>query len=139
MKPRVTVLTLGVDDLDRSLHFYRDGLGLRTDGIIGNEFEFGAVAFFQLQSGLQLALWPRRVFRMIGARGFSCLDGGDVGHNVSSKDEVDVVMEEASRPAQRRKTRAETLLRRLRRILSGPDRHLWEVVWNPQLCPPIDA
>jgi len=48
MKPRITVITLGVDDLDRSLHFYRDGLGLKTEGIIGTEFEYGAVAFFNL-------------------------------------------------------------------------------------------
>ena len=59
MKPRVTVLTIGVDDLDRALRFYRDGLGLPTDGIVGEEFEAGAVAFFSLQPGLQLALWPR--------------------------------------------------------------------------------
>ncbi len=49
MKPRVSVLTIGVDDLDRALRFYQDGLGLRTDGIVGEEFEFGAVAFFSLQ------------------------------------------------------------------------------------------
>ncbi len=46
MKPRITVLTIGVDDLDRALRFYRDGLGLITEGVIGEEFEFGAVAFF---------------------------------------------------------------------------------------------
>jgi hypothetical protein len=45
MKPRIKVITLGVDDLDRSLAFYRDGLGLPTDGIIGTEFEDGAVVF----------------------------------------------------------------------------------------------
>ncbi|MBB6082480.1 VOC family protein, partial [Castellaniella defragrans] len=59
MKPRVTVITLGVDDLERSLRFYRDGLGLATEGIIGEEFEDGAVAFFDLQPGLKLAVWPR--------------------------------------------------------------------------------
>src|SRR6266571_6706850 len=59
MKPRVTVITLGVDDLDTSLAFYRDGLGLRTEGIIGAEFGYGAVAFFDLQPGLKLAFWPR--------------------------------------------------------------------------------
>lgn len=59
MKARVTVITLGVDDLDRALAFYRDGLGLRTDGIVGEAFEHGAVAFFDLQPGLKLALWPR--------------------------------------------------------------------------------
>ena len=59
MKPRITLLTLGVDDLERAVTFYRDGLGLSTKGIVGGEFENGAVAFFELQSGLQLALWPR--------------------------------------------------------------------------------
>jgi uncharacterized protein len=56
MKPRITVLTLGVDDLDVAVSFYRDGLGLRTEGIVGTEFEHGAVAFFDLQPGLRLAL-----------------------------------------------------------------------------------
>jgi uncharacterized protein len=45
MKPRITLLTLGVDDLEKSLAFYRDGLGLPTEGIVGKEFEHGAVAF----------------------------------------------------------------------------------------------
>lgn len=56
MKPRITVITLGVDNLEKSLHFYRDGLGLHTEGIIGEEFEHGAVAFFDLQGGLKLAI-----------------------------------------------------------------------------------
>ena len=60
MKPRITVITVGVDDLERSLRFYRDGLGLSTEGIIGKEFEYGAVVFIQLQSGVRLALWPRK-------------------------------------------------------------------------------
>jgi uncharacterized protein len=59
MKPRVTVITLGVDDLEKSLAFYRDGLGPQTPGIVGKEFEYGAVAFFNLQPGLKLALWER--------------------------------------------------------------------------------
>src|SRR5436309_8541055 len=59
MKPRITIITLGVDDLDKSLTFYRDGLGLPTQGIIGKEFEHGAVVFFDLQNGVKLALWPR--------------------------------------------------------------------------------
>jgi len=59
MKPRITILTLGVDDLKKSLKFYRDGLGLETQGIVGEEFENGAVIFFDLDSGMKLALWPR--------------------------------------------------------------------------------
>jgi catechol 2,3-dioxygenase-like lactoylglutathione lyase family enzyme len=67
MTPRVTLITLGVDDLDRSLAFYRDGLGLLTKGIVGTEFEHGAVAFFDLQPGLQLALWRPPTWRTIPA------------------------------------------------------------------------
>jgi len=48
MKPRISLITLGVDDLEASLRFYRDGLGLETQGIIGTNFEYGAVAFFDL-------------------------------------------------------------------------------------------
>ena len=59
MKPRITVITLGVDDLERSLRFYRDGLGLETAGIVGEKFEHGAVVFFELAGGVRLALWPR--------------------------------------------------------------------------------
>ena len=58
MKPRVSVLTLCIDDLERAVRFYR-ALGLDTPGVIGQEFEHGAVAFFDLQPGLKLALWPR--------------------------------------------------------------------------------
>lgn len=59
MQPRITVITVGVDDLGRSLRFYRDGLGFKTDGIVGEKFDNGAVAFIDLQPGLRLALWPR--------------------------------------------------------------------------------
>ena len=41
MKPRIKVLTLAINDLDRSLAFYRDGMGLPTEGVIGQEFETG--------------------------------------------------------------------------------------------------
>src|SRR5690606_33755892 len=59
MVPRISVLTLGVDDLHRSVAFYRDGLGLPTEGIVGTEFEHGAVAFFDLQPQMKLAVWAR--------------------------------------------------------------------------------
>src|SRR5919198_3029338 len=65
MEPRVNVITLAVDDLDRSLAFYRDGLGLDTPGVIGSEHvgdddnPAGAVVMFDLGGGLTLALYPR--------------------------------------------------------------------------------
>ena len=60
MKPRLNVITLGVDDMERALAFYRDVMGLATKGIVGTEFEDGAVVFFDMNDDLILALYPRR-------------------------------------------------------------------------------
>jgi uncharacterized protein len=94
MKPRITLLTVGVDDLERAVRFYRDGLGLKTQGIVGAEFEYGAVAFFDLQTGLKLALWPRKsIARDTGvALGSPNPTDFTIGHNVSSRADVDAVM-----------------------------------------------
>jgi catechol 2,3-dioxygenase-like lactoylglutathione lyase family enzyme len=135
MKPRITVMTIGVDDLERSLQFYRDGLGLKTAGIIGKEFEHGAVAFFDLQSGLKLAIWPREsIAHDTGlAQGSPNPTEFTLGHNVSSKAEVDAVMEQAkSAGAVIVKAAQDTFWGGYAGYFQDPDRHLWEVVWNPQ-------
>ncbi|MGH8846305.1 MAG: VOC family protein, partial [Polaromonas sp.] len=97
MTPRITVITICVDDLEKSLRFYRDGLGLPTQGIIGTEFEHGAVAFFDLQAGLKLAIWPRQSLSHDSGipLGRSSATEFTLGHNVASKTEVDAVMEQA--------------------------------------------
>ena len=85
MKARISVITLGVDNLEASLEFYRDGLGLPTEGIIGREFEHGAVAFFDLQSGLKLAVFERANIAHdagIGLTGRSPTEF-TIGHNVT--------------------------------------------------------
>ena len=99
MKPRLTVITLGVDDLERALAFYRDGLGLHTDGIVGKEFDHGAVVFFDLQAGLKLALWPRQSLAHDSGLPRSRLAAPAVslGHNVGSRIEADAVMAQAAR------------------------------------------
>jgi hypothetical protein len=138
VKPRIGVVTIGVDDLDRSVRFYRDGLGLSTDGIVGEEFEFGAVAFFDLQSGLRLALWPRKSISRDSGIALSAPSATDVtiGHNVSSKDDVDVVIEQARRAgATIVKGAQETFYGGYAGYFLDPDQHLWEVVWNPDLVP----
>lgn len=135
MKPRITVITLGVDDLERSLHFYRDGLGFQTEGIIGKEFEYGAVIFIQLESGLRLALWPRKsISHDTGiAVGPASATELTLGHNVSSAAEVDLVMSLAkSAGAQIVKSAHETFWGGYSGYFQDPDGHLWEVVWNPQ-------
>ena len=135
MKPRITLITLGVDDLERSVRFYRDGLKLETEGIVGAEFEYGAVAFFDLQRGLRLALWPRKSIARdtgIAAGGASPTDF-TIGHNVSSKGEVDGVMNQAKTAgAVIVKAAHDTFWGGYAGYFQDPDGHLWEVAWNPQ-------
>lgn len=141
MKPRLTVITLGVDDLDRAVRFYRDGLGLPTEGIIGQEFEHGAVAFFDLQGGLKLALWPRTSLSHDTSLPLAPRASTEftLGHNVSSREEVDVVMAEARRAgATEVRPAQETFWGGYAGYFQDPDGHLWEVVWNPQLLPQDD-
>lgn len=134
MKPKVSVLTLGVNDLERSVDFYQNGLGWPTDGIIGKEFDYGAVAFFDLQSGLKLALWPRTSISRdtgIGPESPSPLEL-TLGHNVGSKDEVDQVMVQAENAgAKIVKKPQDTFYGGYAGYFQDPDGHLWEVVWNP--------
>src|ERR1700693_6392619 len=135
MKARITVITLGRDDLERSLRFYRDGFGLKTEGIIGKEFEHGAVAFFDLQAGLKLVIWPRKSLAHDSglAPGKPSATEFSIGHNVSSKAEVDVVMEQAKRAgAIIVKPARDTFWGGYAGYFQDPDQHLWEVVWNPQ-------
>lgn len=135
MKPRITVITIGVEDLEASLRFYRDGLGFASEGIVGKEFEYGAVAFIQLQSGLRLALWPRKSIAHDTGLAAGPGDPTDMtlGHNVSSRAEVDAVMEKAALAgANLVKPAHDTFWGGYSGYFQDPDGHLWEVVWNPQ-------
>jgi catechol 2,3-dioxygenase-like lactoylglutathione lyase family enzyme len=136
MQPRITFITLGVDDLQRAVAFYRDGLGLATKGIVGSEFENGAVAFFDLQAGLKLALWPRRSLaadcglpvQPASATEFS------LAHNVASEADVNALMEQAGRAgATIVKTARPTFYGGFAGYFQDPDGHLWEVAYNPGL------
>ena len=139
MKPRISLITIGVDDLEKSLHFYRDGLGLPTKGIVGTEFENGAVAFFDLEANLKLAIWPRNSLAkdtglpldQRSATEFS------IGHNVASKTEVDAVMQRAANArATIVKKAHDTFWGGYAGYFQDPDGHLWEVAWNPQWSNP---
>lgn len=135
MKPRVTLITLCVDDLERSFRFYRDGLGLKSEGIIGKEFEHGAVAFFELQPGLKLAVWPRKSLAHDSGLPLGAPSATEfsLGHNVGSKTEVDAVMAQAKAAgAYIVKSAQETFWGGYAGYFQDPDQHLWEVAWNPQ-------
>jgi catechol 2,3-dioxygenase-like lactoylglutathione lyase family enzyme len=137
MKPRITVLTIGVDDLERSLAFY-SRLGLPTKGIVGREFEHGAVAFFDREGGLKLAVWPRASLAHdtglpVSPRSATELS---IGHNVRSEQEVDAVMREAEQAgASIVKPARKTFWGGYAGVFADPDGHLWEVVYNPALIP----
>jgi catechol 2,3-dioxygenase-like lactoylglutathione lyase family enzyme len=136
MKPHITVITLGVDDLERAVAFYRDGLGLSTKGIIGAEFEHGAVAFFDLQPGLKLAIWPRdSIANDVGIpRDPPSPTDFTLGRNVGSREEVDAVMDQARQAgATILKEASETFWGGYSGYFQDPDRHVWEIVWNPDL------
>jgi catechol 2,3-dioxygenase-like lactoylglutathione lyase family enzyme len=134
VKPRITVLTIGVDDLDRAVRFYRDGLGLPTKGIVGAEFEHGAVAFFELQDGLRLATWPRDSLAQDSGLPKSPPSATEfsLGHNVASEQEVDAVMAQAANAGARIvKPAHKTFWGGYAGYFQDPDGHLWEVVFNP--------
>jgi catechol 2,3-dioxygenase-like lactoylglutathione lyase family enzyme len=138
MQPAVSIITLGVRDLERALRFYRDGLGWPTDGIVGTEFEGGAVVFFHLNNGLILALWPQQELAR-DAHLPAVPSGGptfSLAHNVRSKDEVDRILAQAQAagamipdPARDRFWGGYS------GYFQDPDGHLWDIAWNPELLP----
>jgi catechol 2,3-dioxygenase-like lactoylglutathione lyase family enzyme len=138
MRPRLTLITLGVDDLERAVRFYRDGLGWRTKGIVGTEFEHGAVAFFDLSGGLKLALFPRQHLAHDSGLPVSPPATTDVAmaHNVTTCEEVDTVMAEAEKAGARVVKRpVETFYGGYAGYFQDTEGHLWEVAWNPEILP----
>jgi hypothetical protein len=142
MRPRIHVITLGVDDLDRALAFYRDGLGLESPGVIGTEFvgddttPAGAVAMFELHGGLILALYPRTELAKDANVPLGPVQSGafSIGHAVASREQVDALLAQAEAAGA---TLTDQPHDRPWGIYSGffldLDGHLWEIVWNPQL------
>ena len=138
MKPRITLITLGVDDLERAMRFYRDGMGWPTKGIIGTEFEHGAVAFFDLQPGLKLALWAQK--NIAHDTGLPATPRAPtsftVAQNVRGKPEVDQVMAQArAAGATIVKEAQDTFYGGYAGYFQDLDGHLWEIAFNPAMLP----
>jgi catechol 2,3-dioxygenase-like lactoylglutathione lyase family enzyme len=135
MRPRIKVITLGVSDLEKSLAFYRDGLGLPTQGIIGTEFADGAVVFFNLNDDLILALYPKAAL----AKDAKVVEGPtspaqfSLGHIVKSKQEVDALMKQAEKAGAKVNDPAhDRFWGGYSGYFQDLDGHLWEIAWNPQ-------
>jgi catechol 2,3-dioxygenase-like lactoylglutathione lyase family enzyme len=143
MEPRIDIITLAVADLERSLAFYRHGLGLESRGVIGTEFvgdelePDGAVVMFELQGGMLLCLYPRTELAKDAKVSLASPSSGEfsIGHAVSSKADVDAVLAQAVAAGATLTDRPHD---RPWGIYSGyfrdPDGHLWEVLWNPRLA-----
>ena len=129
MKPHITLITLGVLDLDRAIEFYEKGLGLpRKDGPEG-------IAFFET-TGTMLSLYPRAQLAediTVPPEG-SGFQGFALAHNVASPEDVDRTLEEAV-------TAGAELVKAGQKVFWGgysgyfkdPDGFYWEVAHNPFL------
>jgi catechol 2,3-dioxygenase-like lactoylglutathione lyase family enzyme len=145
MDARIDLITLACSDLDRAVAFYRHGLGLDSEGVIGTEFAgdeltpAGATAVFTLRGGLMLALYPRTELAKDAGIEFGQPKTGEfsIGHVVASRAEVDAVLAQAQAAGATLTDRPHD---RPWGIYSGyfrdPDGHLWEVIWNPRLGVP---
>lgn len=141
MQPQVHVVTLAVENLERSLGFYRDGLGLQTRGIVGTEFSgddvspAGAVVMFELNGGLMLALYPRTELAKDARVPFAAAKSGEfsIGQIVATREEVDALLAQAKAAGAMVTDEAHE---RPWGIYSGYfrdlDGHLWEIIWSPR-------
>jgi catechol 2,3-dioxygenase-like lactoylglutathione lyase family enzyme len=138
MRSRLGIITLGVENLQASLKFYRDGLGLKSKGIIGEQWEHGAIVLFELEGGMALSLFPRADLALDAKieKGPPSATEFSIGHNVASEAEVDRIMKLAEKAGARITVPPE---KKFWGGYSGyfqdPDGHLWEILYNPDFLP----
>jgi uncharacterized protein len=139
VEPRVDVITLAVDDLERALRFYRDGLGFESRGVVGTQWTDeesganGAIVVFKLESGLLLSLYPRTDLAKDAAIPAGPARPGEfsLGQLVQSRAEVDELIEKAEAAGAgvtAPRDRPWGIYSGYFRDLDG---HLWEIIWNP--------
>ena len=129
MDARLSIITLGVQDLERAVRFYRDGLGLpKREGPEG-------IAFFET-AGTWLALYPWDALAEdagvplegSGFRGFT------IAHNVPTREAVDQLLADAEQAGARLlKPAQDADWGGYSGCFADPDGFVWEVAWNPHL------
>ncbi len=129
MEPRISIITLGVADLERSFHFYRDGLKLPTTRSPEN-----GIVFFQT-NGIALALYPYQdLADDIGPdwnQPRSKFSGITLAHNVRNRGEVDEILATAEAAgAKIVKPAVDTFWGGYSGYFTDPDGYLWEVAWG---------
>jgi hypothetical protein len=144
MQPRIHVVTLAVDDLERALAFYREGLGLDSPGVVGTEFvgddvnPGGAAAMFELEGGLILSLFGRSDLAKDAGIPLGPPAAGEfsLGHLVPSRESVDALLARAvAAGAEATGAPHDRPWGIYSAYLRDPDGHLWEIIWNPALDP----
>ncbi len=139
MEPRVDVITLAVEDLERALRFYRDGLGFESSGVVGTQWTDeesganGAIAVFKFQSGLLLSLYPRSDLAKDAAIPAGPARPGEfsLGQLVQSRAEVDELIEKAEAAGAAVTTPRDRPWGIYSGYFRDVDGHLWEIIWNP--------
>src|ERR1700761_1340817 len=133
MKQRINLLTLGVNDLEKAMEFYR-ALGWQTQGIAGTEYENGAVVIFELDNGMMLCLYERKNLAWdseIELQAESATEFS-IGYFVNSEKEVDAIMEQAKKAgAKITKPAQKAFWGGYNAYFKDMDGHLWEVGYNP--------
>ena len=133
------MITLAVEDLERALRFYRDGLGFESRGVVGAQWTDdesganGAIAVFKLESGLLLSLYPRGDLAKDAAIPTGPARPGEfsLGQLVRSRVEVDEVLGRAEAAGAAVTTPRERPWGIYSGYFRDPDGHLWEIIWNP--------
>jgi catechol 2,3-dioxygenase-like lactoylglutathione lyase family enzyme len=139
IEPRVNVITLAVDDLESALVFYRDGLGLQTNGVVATDLvdeetgAAGAIAIFKLESGVILALYPRSELAKDAAvpAGQQRSGGFSLGQIVGSRADVDRILERAAAAGASVTPPHDRPWGIYSGYFRDLDGHLWEIIWNP--------
>ena len=139
MDPRLNVITLAVDDLERALVFYRDGLGLQTKGVVATDLvdektgAAGAIVIFKLDGGLTLTLYPRTELAKDAAVQAGPLQTGQfsLGQLVATRTEVDRILEHAAAAGASVTPPHDRPWGIYSGYFRDLDGHLWEIIWNP--------
>ncbi len=134
MKQRINLLTLGVKDLKKSMKFYQNGLGWKTKGIVGTEFENGAAVLFELDNGRMLCLYERKNLAWDSKLKLQAESPTEfsIGYFVNSDKEVDVIMEQAKKAgAKITKSAQKAFWGGYHGYFQDLDGHLWEIGHNP--------
>lgn len=127
MKAKIDFLTLAVTDLNKSIAFYRDGLGMPTEGV---KEGFSDHCLFELERGFSLVLYQRETFlRFTGNPGPQEKSAGFIiSYFAESNEEVDAILKSALKAGGAQIGEAKEEPWGYTAFFADPDGHQWEIV-----------